>query len=384
VSHKITSLVHLANFNSTNIGNGALIFGTERVLREDWGKELEFLPEPWDDYTFGLKTFDANFVSSINAADGLIVGGAVTLNGRDYLTNAGMRFDLPYDLWKTFSKPIVFYGISYRVWPGQPYHHLDKFKRALDYMLNSSRIMFSVRNDGTKPWLESLIGYKSEKIEVIPDPALYVPVKDSWHPELMQDRVNILVALNNEDEQHRFHGGKSEKENYLKQLVHALEMLSQEWDLNIILCPHYFDDYKIMSEFISLFPPRLAHQRTISTGLLKVPRTEYFYDLYAKADLALSMRIHSMSPAIGLGTPMVALSSQGRMSEFLNIAGLPEFMLDIFESDLAEKLHAKINYVLRRRDEVRLKFKTARSAMRVQTKSYNQKVAALISTTNDL
>src|SRR5216117_2630998 len=53
-------LIHLANFNSTNIGNGALIFGTERVLQQDWRAPVVFIPEPWDDYTFGLRHFEAD------------------------------------------------------------------------------------------------------------------------------------------------------------------------------------------------------------------------------------------------------------------------------------------------------------------------------------
>ncbi len=401
------TLVHLANFNSTNIGNGALIFGTERVLREDWNEDVQFLSEPWDDYTFDLKRFDSNFVSSVNRTDGLIVGAAVALNARDYLSNAGMRFDLPYGLWPAFSKPIVFYAISYRVWPSQRYYHLDQFKRAMDYVLQSPRIMFSVRNDGTKGWLESLLGYSSDRIDVIPDPALYVPVKDHWHPELMEGKTNILVSLNNEDAVYRFGGPlreriwqiaspfikekkligameywpglQSRKKNSLKHLARALEMLSREWDLNIILCPHYFDDYRMMSELISLFPARLAHQRTISSGLLNVPRAPYFYDLYAKADLAISMRVHSMSPAVGLGTPMVAVSTQGRMSHFMNAAGLQDFVVDFFDPDLADKLYAKLKAVLLNQDEVRRKFQAVRATMRNETMAYNRRVAAFIS-----
>ncbi len=403
----MTKLVHLANFNSTNIGNGALIFGTERVLREDWGGELHFLPEAWDDYTFDLKRFDAGFVSTVNRSDGLVAGAAVALNARDYLKHAGMRLDLPYELWSSLSKPVVFYAISYRVWPYQRYHHLDQFKRAMDYVLQSPQILFSVRNDGTKAWLESLLGYQSERIEVIPDPALYVPVEDSWHPELMDDKINILVSLNNEDEVYRFGGEvreriwqqagpladekqllslmqnntewQQQKQSCLKQLARGLEMLSHEWDLNIVLCPHYFDDYKIMSEFMSLFPARLAHQKTISSGLLKVSRTPYFYDLYAKADVALSMRIHSMSPSIGLCTPMVAVSTQSRMSDFMRAADLQDFMVDFFDPDLADKISTKVGFILRNRDEVRRKLEAVRSAMRAQTLNYNRKVAALIS-----
>ena len=200
-------LIHLANHKSTNVGNGALIVGTERVLSEDLDCDVTFVSEPWDDYTFELKQFDSNFVDLVNQSDGLIVGAAVTINGRHYLRNAGMRFDLPYELWPKITKPIVFYGISYRVWPFQKYYHLDQFKKTMQYILDSPNILFSVRNDGTKDWLETLLGHRLDKIEVIPDPAFYVTTVDSWHSELVAGKVNVIISLNNEDEIYRFGQG---------------------------------------------------------------------------------------------------------------------------------------------------------------------------------
>lgn len=369
-------LIHLANYHSTNIGNGALIFGAERVLKEDLGSNLNFYPEPWDDYTFGLKKFDQGFVELVNQkSDGLLVGGAVTFNGRDYLQNTGMRLDLPLELWPKISKPIIFYGVSYRVWPGQEYYHLDKLKKVVGNILSQPRIIFGVRNDGTKKWLESLLGYQSDKIISIPDPAIFVPVQDSRHPELVEGKSNILISLNNEDEAYRF-GGK--KEQFLKHLAAALEALTKELDVNFILCPHYLDDYKIIGELISLCPPRVAHQLMVSTGLLKVPQTAYFYDLYAKVDLVLSMRVHSMSPAVGLGTPVVPLVSQTRMDEFLKDAGLEDFALSIFDQDLAEKLFKRSRYCLSQKDEVKRRLQSVKLAMRERTSAYNQRIALLL------
>ncbi|HEB94203.1 MAG TPA: hypothetical protein ENI94_12220, partial [Gammaproteobacteria bacterium] len=122
-------LVHLANFNSTNVGNGALIHGLEKTMEEDFSISIDWKREPWDDYTFGLRDFDQDFVDKINQSDGLIVGGAVTFNGRDYNDRTGTRFELPFQYWNKIKKPVVFYGLSYRCWKGQEYHHLDKLKR---------------------------------------------------------------------------------------------------------------------------------------------------------------------------------------------------------------------------------------------------------------
>lgn len=405
-------LIHLANFNSTNIGNGALIFGTERVLQEDLGPGLEFLAEAWDDYTFELKKFDQDFVDLVNRkSDALLVGGAVSFNGRPYLKNAGFRLDLPLELLKKIEKPIIFYGISYKFWPGQKYYHLDKLKLALDYLLASPRVFFGVRNDGAKDWLESLVGYKSNQIIEIPDPAVYVPVKDSNHPELVAGKKNVIISLNNEDEVYRF-GGEfrkrtwdilaprleekklirwwkrlpgwdSRRKKFLGELAQAIKKLAQEWDLNLILCPHYFDDYTTMSEFLPFFSRgvdsiRILHQVMVSRGLLRVPQTPYFYDLYAKADLALSMRIHSMSPAIGLGTPVVPLVSQSRMSDFLEKASLSDIGVDIFGGDVVNQVYKLASAALADRVSAAQKLRTAAAAMRDETFSFNRKISAIL------
>ena len=75
---------------------------------------------------------------------------------------------------------------------------------------------------------------------------------------------------------------------------------------------------------------------------------------------------------------MLALSSQKRMAEFLNTTGLPDFMVDIFEAGLQEKVESKVEYLLTHRDEVRAKFHTVFAAMRDQTRTYNRKIAALL------
>lgn len=408
-------LLHLANHGSTNIGNGALIFGSEKVLREDLGGKVNFIPEPWDDYTVtGIKRFGADFVDLVNnGSDGLIIGAAATLTGSRAFTNTGMRFDLSRELWPKISKPIVFYAISYRFWPPhQTYHNLNQLRQVMDYIINNPRILFSVRNDGSKEWLESLLGYNSEKIVAIPDPALYVPVTDNFHPELEEKKINILISLNNEDEKQRFGrdeiyrfsgrlheailkcipdgvlryiqqrmekgmGWRGKKRRFLRNLAEALEKLSKDWDLNLILCPHSNEDYKIIGEFISLCSARFSNQILGSCGQLKVPRTSYFYDLYAKADAALSMRVHSMSPAVGLGTPLVALVSQPRMLEFMEDVGLQDLAIDIYDPDFTEKIYRLLTYFLEHRDEVKQRLQTVRLKMRERTLAYNRRITSL-------
>ncbi|MCK5222444.1 MAG: hypothetical protein KAR14_12740, partial [Candidatus Aminicenantes bacterium] len=82
---KNLKLVHLANFNSVNVGNGALVTGLENLIDEDFDRDIQWVREAWDDYTFGFKFFDEKFVEFINQHDGLIINGAVAIHGREYL-----------------------------------------------------------------------------------------------------------------------------------------------------------------------------------------------------------------------------------------------------------------------------------------------------------
>lgn len=375
-------LLHLANWNSTNIGNGALVYGTERVLREDLGRDLQFTPEPWDEYvienTPGPRSFNQTFVDLVNAHDGLLVGGAVTFNGRKHLTGAGMRFDLPLEFWPKIQKPIIFYGNSYRFWGDQPYHNADKLRGIVDYITKTPSVFFGVRNDGTKAFLETLLGLQSDKIIEVPDPGMYVPAEDNAYPELSEERTNVMISLNNEDEESRFPDGKK-KAAFLRALANVMERLAKDFDLNYILAPHYFDDYKIMGELIDLLPPKIVHQRTISTGLLPVAKAPYFYGRYAKADLAMSMRIHSLSPSIGLGLPVVPLVSQGRVSDFLETIGLGDLSVDVFGESVEEELYAKTRNALENADAIRTRVRTAAAGCRVQTKAANTVIASLLS-----
>lgn len=364
-------ILHLANWNSTNIGNGALIYGTERVLQEDAPYPIEFVPEAWDDYTFKLKHFDREFVRLVNErSDALLINGAVTFNAfRRSMTETGMRFNLPMDLWEEIRKPIIFYGVSYRCWPEQAYPNAVAFKRMLEYALARDSIFFGVRNDGTKEWLKARFGVVSDRIREVPDPGIFVSVADAEYPELHPTRKNVMLAFNNEDAAYRFatplekaafRAGRQIKDptrlerfltrfgtyplarrELVRKLAGAVQRISTEIDAQFILVPHYLDDYDMLDEFINIVHERIAHQRIVSTGLLAVPHTRFFYGRYAKADLAISMRVHSMSPAIGMGTPVIPVASQGRMSRFLEKAGLSDISLDIGAGDLEERLSEK-------------------------------------------
>lgn len=380
------NLIHLANFNSTNIGNGALISGLESTVVEDFTSKVNWMREPWDNYTFGLVDFDETFVKKVNASNGLFVGGAVTFNGRDYNNRTGTRFELPFESWSKLERPVVFYGLSYRHWKGQTYHHLDKLKKFIEISLENKKITFSVRNDGTKEWIKDLLDIDSAEIVEIPDSAIFVQHEGHKHyyPEIAEDRINIILSFNDEDAANRFsQKTKSPFEEVRKKVISnyayvVKEVASRYKNVNFILCPHYFDDYKMLSDLIESLPPRLAHQQLVSTGLNSVKDTSYFYGRYSRATMAISMRVHSMSPCIGLGVPMVAFTTQDRMENFMKRIGLGDHMVDALGENSGEKLLSRVLSILEDQNSTREKFKTVRSNLRREASEFHGKLEKFI------
>jgi len=368
-------LLHLANANSTNVGNGALILGLERVLAEDL-PGVSIRREPWDDYTFGKLNFDRSFVGKVNASDGLIVGGAVAINGRHYLTQAGMRVDLPLALWREIEKPVVFHGISYRHWAGKPFHHQERLAEVVAFVLDSPRMLLGLRNDGTREWLSKLLGIALERLVEVPDSGLFIEPESGADPEIAAGRPNIVLAVNNEDEADRYAGGR--KEGVLDGIVKTLVHLAEHHDANLILAPHYLDDFRMIGEIFERLPPRIAHQHVITTGLVRVGGARRFYGRYARADLVLAMRVHSMSPSIGMGVPLVVLSSQGRMSRFLDRIGLSDIAVDIFAPDFGEKLLAAADRVLADPAAIRSRLLVATTGQRELMRAFNRRIGALL------
>ena len=379
------NLIHLANFNSTNIGNGALIHGLESTLQEDLPVDINWQREAWDDYTFGRVDFDREFVDKVNASDGLLVGGAVTFNGRDYNKRTGTRFELPYELWSDIDKPVIFYGLSYRHWQGQEYHNLDKLRFTIEKIVSTDNMLLSVRNDGTKKWLEDVAGIKIDIAEV-PDPAVYVTAKnDNYYPEFIDDVQNVIIAFNDEDSALRFDPSQSRKgktdnsrEHVIDELVKTVQLLAENHEVNFILCPHYFDDYKMMSDFIERVPPKIAHQLMVSSGLCRVKDTGYFYGRYKQASMSISMRVHSMSPCIGLGTPMITYSTQDRMTNFMERIGLKDMVVDAFQLSSGDLLYERADFALNNKNIIRERFKQVRSTLRKQTLVFHEQINGLL------
>ena len=407
---KNLKLVHLANFNSVNVGNGALVTGLEKLISEDFNSDIQWVREAWDDYTFGFKFFDEKFVEFINQHDGLIINGAVAIHGREYLKETGMRFELPLQLVKEVKRPVVFYGISYRHFQGQIFYHAETLRKTFRGLSGLDNVFLGVRNDGTKTWLEKTLRLDQStlrNIYEIPDTGVFTKARSDEYPEILSDRKVIIFAPNDEDRIWRYGNdnvhhvrengyeliddiGRIQKDNSWKENRHklintiktSLTKLIKDTGSQLLMVPHYIHDLSFITDLVDMLSPNLAHQCSISTGLTRVQGTERFYGRYLRADLAVSMRVHSMSPCIGLGVPMIPIITQPRMWDFLEATGLDDLGIDAFGNDLEEHLYESAVEILKDPEERIVKFDKASSEMRENVRQINQKIEKIFSQMN--
>ena len=79
-------------------------------------------------------------------------------------------------------------------------------------------------------------------------------------------------------------------------------------------------------------------------------------------------------PSIGVGTPMIALTTQTRMTEFMENADLSDFVVNMFDSKSTDKVCELINYCLDNKEKVANKFDNSKRKMREQTRKFNKKI----------
>jgi hypothetical protein len=163
-----------------------------------------------------------------------------------------------------------------------------------------------------------------------------------------------------------------------RQIALALRKLATERELNVILCAHDPSDLWAVGDFIRHMPAAERDVCVFAASGLSVPKTPRFYDLYAKSDAAISMRVHSMNPAIGIGVPVVPVLSQERMRVFMRDAGLEALCTDVRDPALGDVLLDRVRAALDRPADVRAALEAARISLRERTAAFNRVVEEFV------
>lgn len=385
---------HVAT-HTTNIGDGALVLGIQKTLREDWGVPIDFVSDCLMEYEnyWGEKKYDLELVSNINnKSDLLLIGGGGMMDGGRGANRSGMGFNMPLDHLKRIKVPVVYYAVGHNSFAKQIYWHAKKLRGLVDFVLNQEKMLFSVRNDGSLGRLKTLLKSDLNNMWEIPDPGLFVPTKENTHNSFSNDKVNILVQLAGDNPFSRFSSGtwkiipkigrmilKKRMHQYLQNVGDALQKVAKKKPVNFVLCPHLVRDFSVLGKFTDSIPKGFSRFNFNATEILRgAEAAPKFFDLYRKADMVIGMRGHSVICGVGLGTPTIALSSHPKVRGFMESVGLEDRIVEINDRHLALNLSQMVNRVMENREKEMDRLSAIRDECRERTKKFHEKMFQLI------
>lgn len=350
-------IIQLASY-SGNIGDNANVSGTRRVLRENFGRDLQFtdLEFEWfgTDPRWARRSFDQSFIDEVNRHDLFLIGGGGFFGLTTSKTFTGTPMTIPLEVLGQMKTPIVFYALGFHAMDGHVEERATKFKHYLDGLLEMDHVLVSVRNDGSLENLRRLFGdsYVS-RISVCPDGGFFSETKDSTHVELETGVRTIALQLGGDRLEKRFaidvplwqklaqkgsrclyqvahgvgmNGLPQATQTFLHQLaVVFAQTLEMHTDVRLVLVPHIPGDFKLIEGFLNELGHYHARNHvTVAPYLHGDEAQAYLFDLYKKCVLTVGMRFHANVCPIGLNVPTVGLVTYSQIGALYDELGLSD------------------------------------------------------------
>ncbi|SHL74506.1 polysaccharide pyruvyl transferase family protein [Roseibium suaedae] len=361
-----------------NFGDFALQAGEMAVFSADAGEPLEFLQ------IHSQKTrFHPDLIDHINATCDLMVvgGGGLIFHRPEDSSRSGWQFDITLEDLERIKVPLAVYAIGYNAF------HFDQLKLlpiAMQHLkaVQDKAFLFSVRNQGTK---RALIrgGLDAERIEVIPDPGMYVPPVPFTLPKAKNGSLKIGINWAGDRPHFRFaEPWEQTRAQLVDAMCGAFEAVAEKHpDLQVYFLPHL--EERIDSDVWPMFQERLG-ERVINleddASYIYPPsltQVGFLADAYRQMDLAIGMRGHATIVPFGMNTPVLGLGSHDKVGFFLEEVG----MLDNWLSNQtdaaaggAEAIASKILQVLAERPDQKARMAGQFEICRSTTRGFHQRM----------
>jgi polysaccharide pyruvyl transferase WcaK-like protein len=381
-----------------NIGDNANIVGTRTLLNQNLPFEIEYTDLDIMDYLWKFKRFDSEFAELANRHDLMIIGGGGYFELTDDQSCTGTPLDISLDILKEIKVPVVFYSLGMDIARGVNEDRVNKFRKFLDHLLSSNKILISVRNDGTMDNVKILLGDEyASRIYQVPDGGFFTVVKDFYHPELPDAGQVIGINLAGDMPDFRFRNTGNVVLSRLERLLGdrlgygrqkaakistaqflvdfaALmnECLGQHNDLGLVLIPHIYKDMNIISQFMSRLPSYVNRRRvTVAPYLHGQSAQDYIFDLYRKCNLIMGMRFHASVCGIGLNVPTIGLVTYPQIEHLYRTLGISDKALKVNEGGFEKKLLTLIDESLNNPDSVKQKFARIREKLLEEASAFH-------------
>ncbi len=380
--------LHVAT-HGHNIGDGALVAGIHRTLREDLSEEIVFTP--YDVLEKKLRRefamFSRSELDEVQAKfDLILVGGGGMIEGGPRNHLSGINFNFDPDLLDHLRIPMVFYALGFNQFRRSFFFHKSALEKLLA-QVEARGLLFSVRNDRSKERLERLVG-EVPFVDTIPDPGLFVPPATRPVPELKPGVPNLVLQLAGDRARQRFGGPlariaqRLRGEEFFRNLARIVETWVLDEGYHVILCPHLMTDWDMYSRLLDQLSPRVMRSGLTSSSILVGSQNAgAFFELYRRADVVVGMRGHSSICAVGVGTPFVGIGSHDKVAGFLDEMELSDWCVDLNRDPKLESLADRVGQALNQPESLRSSLRDRNRVWRERAREFHSRIATQIGVT---
>lgn len=381
-------VLHVASFNG-NIGDHGNHRGFRRCLSKYIGEDFTFDELEIREFykSWGIRKFDSTFVDYVNQYDLLVIGGGNFFELCWDYSQTGTTIDLSVDLMKQIKPKILFNGMGIDDKNGtvNP-ENITKFKVFLEYIVNNSNILLSVRNDGSKEIANKYFSKQiNENILRIPDGGFFIDPKEYEHVEIPQGKKIIAINLAGDSENIRFSNdgkdGRLTKKEFEAECADAInEILSKHKDVHLVMTAHIVKDFEIMVAVLNKVSDIYVRTRITIAPCVNgnITDGDYIFDLYRKADLVIGMRYHANVCAIAVGTPTIGIVNFSKHKEMYRDISMEDRIVASDEKDFTKRLVNKIDLSLSNLNKLKQENKELLQKLVTENEIYFEKVKELL------
>mgnify|MGYP003963031409 FL=1 len=265
--------------------------------------------------------------------DLFIIGGGGLLEGGVYNSGFATGYKLPFtsETLEYLTIPIVVFGVGvnyFRLVDGFTPLGAEEVKGLIEKSL-----LFSVRNDGSKEAISSLVGDTSTVIYEVPDPGLLY-IKESEDKETIDPEKILFQPAWNGD--HRVLAGRFIRD------INILEISKFVKQNKLPIIPHSPKDYN----FSGLPQEQFITSTSEFKSLATLENVYNFTDRYSDFSAVIAMRGHGQLISIGANVPSLYLSTQDKVTNFSKKNGFEDYNIDILEYDWVGKLESLYHKII--------------------------------------
>ena len=251
--------------------------------------------------------------------------------------------------------PIIFNGIGIDIPEKEEnFDCINKFIDFLEYIINKSNVIVSVRNDDSKKMILKYIGKSViDRIWVIPDEGFFTTANDYYHPEIPCNKKIIAINSAKDRISERWDDLDFGYSNYCREMALFInEYLTNEKEIHFVFVPHIPSDIEAAYDIIRYIDDPFVRRNITVAPYLNGQNTngDYIVDLYRKCDLTIGMRYHSNICAIAMGTPTLAIFTLQTDIELYNNIGYADRLVMVNRSSFKEKISNEVKKKLIDRD----------------------------------